>query len=621
MTPIPPTGSDPRGDDAVDHILAELRDTPEADAAEHDEGPLEALDAALAALSTDALSAEAQAAVERLMASGEGLTPAARQRMITAAERGLRRQRLAHGTLASLLAIHRDEEGLPTAVLARELGLEEAELLSIESGERDVRALSALQIATWVTRLAIGRKQAIQALRRSLGLVATAPKYAQRADLHKPTQRADDVALVTAVDELLIARAAQRLQDIPGYVAYDLRRFTELTGADPTQQLGMSEAVLSRLSLCRTPRRDHHFASDMQRIADDCGISPAVLANAVRRMDVLTGWVGAAANGPRLAVPDEDGSQHPFAVADQKHPVDQPRLLAAARDTTDERTVAELPPTGTTGLPRWLAHAVETFWGEHGPPTEFPRDLELPLLTRLPVAVVELRELTVASLTGWLAERHLPALAPVADRRLRACLLAYAGLGVVFLDASDTPAQRRVSLAHEGAHFIVDYLLPRQEVTRRRPKLLEVLDGLREPTANERVDAAAFDVPIGVHTHLLERTPDGGWRDPQAGHAEHHAERVALELLAPQQVVLRRFQEAGLETIEEFSSLLQEEFGLPPATAGSYAGQLARLAPPRPRGLLGLLDLRNPADTADRQTSEGPDDATSDASEGPESQA
>jgi len=207
MTPTPTTGHDPQGDDAADRILAELRDTPEADTGVVEPVPIEELDRALAVLSADALSAEAQAAVERLLASGEGLTPAARQRMITAVERGLRRQRLTHGTLASLLAVRRDEEGLPAAVLARELHLEEADLLTIESDERDVRTLNASQIASWVTRLAIDRERAVQALRRSLGLVATAPSYAERASTHNPTQHADDVALVTAVGELLQQRS------------------------------------------------------------------------------------------------------------------------------------------------------------------------------------------------------------------------------------------------------------------------------------------------------------------------------------------------------------------------------------------------------------------------------
>jgi hypothetical protein len=206
MTPTQPTGHDPQGDNAVDHILAELRDTSEADTGVMEPTPLEELDGVLAAISINALSAEAQAVVERLLASGEGLAPTARQRMITAAERGLRRQRLAQGTLASLLAVRRGEEGLSAAMLARELQLEEAELLAIESGERNVRTLNAAQIATWATQLAIDREQAVQALRRSLGLAAVAPSYAQRVSTRTPTQHAHDVALVTAVGELLERR-------------------------------------------------------------------------------------------------------------------------------------------------------------------------------------------------------------------------------------------------------------------------------------------------------------------------------------------------------------------------------------------------------------------------------
>ena len=414
--------------------------------------------------------------------------------------------------------------------------------------------------------------------------------------------------------DVMLARAATRLRDVPGYVAYDLRRFTELTGTDPAEQLGVSRTALTRLALCGSPRRDHRWAFDVQQIADACDVDPATLANVVRTVDVLTDWMGAAASQSPYATDEGDEPQH-SPIVDSRITA-KPRLLAAARDTGEERTVAELSPTGMIGLPRWLARAVETFWGEHEPPDEFPRDLELPLLTGLPVALVELPGLSVGGLADWLAKRHLPRLAPVADRRLRACLLAYAGVGAIFVDASDTPAQRRVSLGHEGGHFIVDYLLPRQEAARRRPELLEVLDGMREPTTEERIDAAAFDVPIGVHTHLLERTPDGAWRDLQGVHTEHHAERVAMELLAPQQVVLQRAQQAGLDSIEELAALLEADFGLPSATAARYAGQLTRLQPPRPQGLLGMLDLHAPDATAD-QPSEGPDEDTSGSGEGP----
>jgi hypothetical protein len=210
MTPTPSTGRDPHDDDTVDRILAELRIPPDVDVAMTEPAPdetlVDGLDGALATLSIDALSADAQAAVERLLAGGEGLTPDARQRMINAAQRGLRRQRLSHGTLASLLAIRRDEHGLTAAGLARELHLDEADVLTIESGERDVRTLTATQIATWVSRLAIEPERAIQALRRSLKPASTAVNLAQRASPPHPTEDSDE-ALVVAVKELLQQRS------------------------------------------------------------------------------------------------------------------------------------------------------------------------------------------------------------------------------------------------------------------------------------------------------------------------------------------------------------------------------------------------------------------------------
>jgi hypothetical protein len=210
MTPTPSTGRDPHDNDEVDHILAELRDPPDVEVARTEPVPdatlVEQLDGALAALSVDALSADAQAAVERLLAGGEGLTPGARQRMISAAQRGLRRPRLSHGTLASLLAIRRDEQRLTAAGLAQELHLDEADVLTIESGERDVRTLTASQIATWVSRLAIEPEQAVQALRRSLAPASTAANLAQRASPPHPTEDSDQ-ALVAAVEELLQPRS------------------------------------------------------------------------------------------------------------------------------------------------------------------------------------------------------------------------------------------------------------------------------------------------------------------------------------------------------------------------------------------------------------------------------
>jgi len=201
---------------------------------------------------------------------------------------------------------------------------------------------------------------------------------------------------------------------------------------------------------------------------------------------------------------------------------------------------------------------------------------------------VELPGLSLHGISEWLVDRKVDLnIAGQDDRRLRACLIALGGVGLIFVDAEDDPMQRRVSLGHEAAHFIVEYLLPRREVARRRPDLLELVDGQRPPTAREGLSAVLGDVPIGVHTHLLEHG-DGHGGNRRADHAEWRARRVALELLAPQSVVLERVFRAGRAELEEVRRLLVEEFGLPVSLAADYAEQLVVLAgPPR----LGLLDV------------------------------
>ena len=55
-------------------------------------------------------------------------------------------------------------------------------------------------------------------------------------------------------------------------------------------------------------------------------------------------------------------------------------------------------------------------------------------------------------------------------------------VGLLVVDPTDDPQQRRLTLAHEAAHFIVDYLTPRRQVARRLPELLDVLDCERQTT-------------------------------------------------------------------------------------------------------------------------------------------
>lgn len=369
----------------------------------------------------------------------------------------------------------------------------------------------------------------------------------------------------------LLRAAANRAGRRPGFLAYDLTSYQAVTGEEPAARLGVTGEELDRLALCRMPRRGTHFGHDILAIAAHVGVEPVALADLLRRRDVLTQLQAACS---RL---EEDEN------------VSRSAMLTAARDETDEHTVLSDIPVASGGLPGWLHEAVDRFWQTAPAATRFPRDLDFAVLVGLPLAVVELPRPSVRAIGEWLTVHKIDLGISGDDRQLRACLVALGGVGLVFVDADDDLTQRRVSLAHEAAHFIVEYLLPRQEVARRRPELLEVIDGQRAATTRERLSSVISDVPIGLHTHLLDPGTHHYTRHERVEAAEWRARRVALELLAPQNIVLDKMAMAGVKDRDAVQALLVSVFGLPLSLAEDYAEQLIAVSRPPRMGVLDLL--------------------------------
>lgn len=374
-------------------------------------------------------------------------------------------------------------------------------------------------------------------------------------------------------DPALLAKTADRLRTVAGFFAFELDRYRQLTHLDPASEFGIPAPSLTALGLCRLPRRED-YAHDLTAIARRVGAPEENLANFLRTADAVS------ALGSRASAQASSPGSH--------------GLMAAARDDAEEYTEFEEIAADAAALPGWLGQGIDRFWGENAGPEQFPRDLQLPILINLPVAIIEIDGLTVGNLDEWLQVHQLPTLAAVTNRPLRGCLAAYAGVGILFVDRSDDPDQRRVTVAHEIGHFVLDYLLPREDVARRRPDLLAVLDGERVPTDAERFDALLADVPTGFHTHLLERDAHGGHLSSATAQVEDRAERLALELLAPMRSVLRE-----TATATDSQAVLRERFGLPVGVATRYANHIARLRPQRPRSLLDAIGLAEPRD-ADR---------------------
>jgi hypothetical protein len=228
----------------------------------------------------------------------------------------------------------------------------------------------------------------------------------------------------------------------------------------------------------------------------------------------------------------------------------------------------------------WLARTVERFWEAVGgaPPT--PRDLA-PLVSRsLPISVNALPVLDIAQIERWFAERSVPYRFLCQNRALCGCIVAARGHGMLFIDANDAAADQRFTVAHEVAHFLLDYLEPRQEAIALLGKpILSVLDGERAPTAEERIHAVLGRVKLGFYQDMMPRTAQGSIDQGAILRAEDRADRLALELLAPAADVLAAattMPSTPFERARELTGLLQQQYGLPLVVARTYAAALAK---------------------------------------------
>jgi hypothetical protein len=231
-----------------------------------------------------------------------------------------------------------------------------------------------------------------------------------------------------------------------------------------------------------------------------------------------------------------------------------------------------------------VARAAEAFWRDNPAAATFPRDMVAAVSWALPVSIVRLPRLRPRSVRRWLAsERGGATLAdtvPADDRPLCGCLSPFAGGGFIFVDSSDPPDEIRFTIAHEAAHFMLDYLEPRERLARTvAPSSIEVFDGVRRATAGERVAAAISGAELELRTQLFARDGAGSSLCAATGEAEQDADALALELLAPAAHVLAGWQEAPDRALWDrpvagLTDRLQRVYGLPEAVAGLYARRL-----------------------------------------------
>lgn len=180
----------------------------------------------------------------------------------------------------------------------------------------------------------------------------------------------------------------------------------------------------------------------------------------------------------------------------------------------------------------------QEFWSGIEGERLFPRNIEHAITMKLPLALTKLSLLTLQTVEEWLVGKHLAVPLPLNQHDLLGCLVAHRGHGIIFACSADEVEEQRLTVAHEVAHFLMDYLWPRQQIIQvLGAHLTDVLDGVRKATPAERAAAILSHVHLGAHIHLLPRPGMDEDADAVVAHTEARADRLALELVAPREQI------------------------------------------------------------------------------------
>lgn len=236
----------------------------------------------------------------------------------------------------------------------------------------------------------------------------------------------------------------------------------------------------------------------------------------------------------------------------------------------------------TKGIHPKVKQVAEDFWKPLLPYRAFPVDIERAIaFSNLPLHIDLIPGLEIDHVNQWIQTNRFPARIDKQNCALHGFLLARGGHGIIFVNGTDNQEERRFTIAHELAHFLLDYHLPRIHYLKLYgDSILEILDGKRLPTIQERLTFVISELPSPFFTHALDNSGITAYERNKVWSTEWRTDTLAFEILAPFHVVISRLKKQKLEKrfdpiFRQASSLLATDFGLPSTLAGSYAKHFA----------------------------------------------
>jgi Zn-dependent peptidase ImmA (M78 family) len=230
-----------------------------------------------------------------------------------------------------------------------------------------------------------------------------------------------------------------------------------------------------------------------------------------------------------------------------------------------------------------IIQAAKDFWKIAGGNNVFPCDITGAVNLVLPIDIVSLSGLSLKKIQTWLNERRIFLDLEIDDRLLHGFILISRGTGFIFVNGIDAEEERRYTIAHEASHFYLDYKRPREIAVKKLGEgILEVMDGYRKPTIEERIDGTLNSISIKAYTHLLEKVGDGTFANVDILNSENEADALALELLAPSLTVIRdanpnRNKISFYDFKNHCYQILRSKYLIPASIAEAYSSKLAYL--------------------------------------------